>query len=158
MQDLCYIFYHMLNVGHHFGFLRNNGGVNIVDDIHIFFQKCAHMRKQLHTGNPLIFRICVREMSSDIAKRCCPQKRIHNGMQKHIRVGMSQKAFLPGDIHSPQYQIPSLHQFVYIIPHTYTYHDRSPFLPWFYLFCGLPAGFIRGSPLSQSSFSAIRKV
>ena len=40
---------------------------------------------------------------------------------KHIRIGMTKKAFFPGNVYSSKDQISAFCQFMYIISHSYSY-------------------------------------
>ena len=53
-------------------------------------------------------------MVSDVPQCCSAEKRIHNGMNQHIRIGMSQKAIFIRDFHTAQNQFPVFHQFMHI--------------------------------------------
>ena len=57
----------------------------------------------------------VREQLSDISQLCRTQQRVHQGMQQHIRIGMSQKSPVIGNSHPAKNQRSSLHQPVNVI-------------------------------------------
>ena len=60
-------------------------------------------------------------MASDVPQCCSAEKRIHNGMNQHIRIGMSQKAIFMRDFHTAQNQFPVFHQFMHIVTHSYSH-------------------------------------
>lgn len=60
-------------------------------------------------------------MLSDISKSRRSEKRVHYGMEKHVRVRMSKKTFLIRDVNSADYQLSSLCKTVHIISHSYSH-------------------------------------
>ena len=58
-------------------------------------------------------------MFPDISERCRAKKRIHDRMDQHIRIGMSQKTLLIGNLHAAHDQLPAFHQLMYIVSCSY---------------------------------------
>ena len=58
---------HGVNMGSHLGCLGDNGGIDIFYKETILLKECPHMTQKLYRGNPLVSRIRIREMLSDIS-------------------------------------------------------------------------------------------
>ena len=89
----------------------------------MLLQKPPHPFQKLQAADPLIGRIRVRKMLSDIPQRGRAQKRIHHRMQQHVRIRMPQKPFFIWNFHAADDQLPVPHQTVHVIscsdPHIY---------------------------------------
>ena len=82
------------------------------------------------TVGTCIGRIGVRKQLADVPQRRRAEQGVHHGMDKHIRVGMSQQSVRVGDGHPAEDQRPSLRQPVDVIPVTDPERTRRhAFLP-----------------------------
>ena len=90
-------------------------------DVTMLLEHLTHFFQQFDAVCALIRRIIVRKMASDVPQCCSTEKRIHNGMDQHIRIGMSQKAIFIRDFHTTQNQFPVFHQFMHIVTHSYSH-------------------------------------
>ena len=115
-------------MGAHFGRLGNDSGVNVLYEKTVFLQKLTHVCKQLQGGYPFVSRICVRKMLSDISQRGRTEQGVHNCVEQHIRIRMSQKPLLPGNLHSSHNQLSSGGKSVHVISHSYPHNKISPLL------------------------------
>ena len=60
--------------------------IRIADGITRPLQLLHHAFQQLHAGNIFIGRVAVREQNADVPQRRSAKKRVHQRMDKHIRV------------------------------------------------------------------------
>ena len=81
----------------------------------MFIQQLSDLLKKRDARDPFIPGIRIREMLSDIAKRCGAEQGVHDRMDDHIRVRMSQQSLLIRDLHASQDQFPPLGELMYII-------------------------------------------
>ena len=121
MKRLRHIFHHRVDVWQELRLLCNNGCIDIFNQIHPLLEHLTDFFQQFDAVCALIRRIIVRKMASDVPQCCSAEKRIHNGMNQHIRIGMSQKAIFIRDFHTAQNQFPVFHQFMHIVTHSYSH-------------------------------------
>ena len=89
--------------------------------------KDAHVRAVFHAGNSLILRIGIRKMFSDFPE--CATATIASMIAcTSTSASESPSGRSVCGISTPPNQWPSLHQFVYVITHSYTHFSFSSFL------------------------------
>ena len=86
LQRIGNVFPHLINVGAHLRFLRDDRRINIADLIPVIGKKLSDMLQQTDAGDPLIGRICIREMAPDVSERSRAEKRIARNITPQLTV------------------------------------------------------------------------
>lgn len=142
------------NVDEHVGNVRgdlrtfkNDGRINIDDGEAMLLKQIADVPQEKHTGNPLVSRIRVREVLSDISKAGRPEQGIHDGMEENIGVRMAVEPLRVGNIHAAEGELPSFYQTVNVVSETNSWVNGATLFQ-----SDEMIGDISGGPSIQSSY------
>jgi len=91
---------HVLDVWSELRTLRDNGCVDVVDAVSVFFQQRADMCGEDETVGTAVLGICVRKMFSDVTECCRTEQRIHDCMGQNVRIGMTEQSALVWNINT----------------------------------------------------------
>ena len=109
------VFPHPLDIGRQLRALSQDGNIHISHCIARPSQVNSHHPQQRAAVCPPPAFIAVRKQFSNVPQSGGPQKGIHQRVEGHICVGVSQQTQVIGDLNTPQDQRPALHQTVHII-------------------------------------------
>ena len=118
-------FLHFFHIRKQLRALRDDCRINILDHKALLIQQPFDCLQKLHTGSPLLLWIGVREMLPDIPECRCPEQCIHDRMQCHICIGMSEQSFFIRNLYPAENQFSSFYQTMYVITISNS-HNVSP--------------------------------
>ena len=75
----------------------------------------GHSFQQHQAGNASKLLAAVRKQTADVLQPRCAQQGVHNGVDQHVRVGVTLQPLFIGDVHPAQNQLPPGHQPMHII-------------------------------------------
>ena len=114
---------HLRDVRRHLRRLGNEGGIHVADAPAGFAHQMQGLAQQDAAVDVLVLRLGVGEMAPDVAQRRRPQQRIANGMQQHIRIGMTEQAFLIRNVHPAEDKLAPHHQLMNVETLSDTHND-----------------------------------
>lgn len=106
---------HFSKVRLQLGRLSHNGCIDITYSEAVFAEKQTDMLEQQEAVSPGISGVAVRKMDTDISERGGTEKRVHDRMGQHIRVGVAKQTKPRGNFHTAQNQFSSFRKTVHII-------------------------------------------
>ena len=95
--------------------LGDDGRVEIAEAVSGLCQSPADLAQQLHAVRAEIAVVVIREKLADVAHGRRAEQRVHDGMDKHIRVGMTVQSLFIRDRHAAENQCAAGNQPVNVI-------------------------------------------
>ena len=108
--------------------LRQHGRVDIADGIAVFTQQPHRLAQQFAAVRTFVTFVGIGEPAADVAQRRRAQQRIHDRVQQHIRIRMTEQAGFVRDGHPAHDQRATRHQPVHIVTVADPHGCLSPFL------------------------------
>jgi len=90
--------------------LSENSDISVDDAEAALLHQPENMAKETRARRSLERRIRVREMGSNVALPHRAEQGIHQGVKKHIGIGMARKADVAGNMKPTKNQFPARHQ------------------------------------------------
>jgi hypothetical protein len=76
------------------GAFEDDHGIDMLDGEVLFVKKLACMFEEEQAAGPLPLRIAVREVRADVTEAGSAKKRVTESMDKHIAIGMADRALV----------------------------------------------------------------
>jgi len=97
--------HHSRNMRPHFWRLSDDGGIKTDACQLQLIQLRNNVPEQGSTIDPGISRVSIWKMAAYIAKACCAQQSIADGMQQDITIGMRFESFVMSDANTTEHQV-----------------------------------------------------
>ena len=125
LKSLRNVLSHGVDMGAHLGRLSENRGIYVLDIVELLLEQIAYVLEELDAVGAFVALVGIGEVKPDIAKSGSAEKRIHNGVGKDIRIGVSEESLLVRDIHAAYNELTAFRKLVNIV--TVSYSHLHPF-------------------------------